>query len=287
MRYLLENQIAMVEIESLGAELCSLIKNGIEYVWQAEAEFWPRHAPVLFPIVGRLKDDEYRYGADVFRLGQHGFARDMEFDVVEYADSCLRLSLAANDQTLKAFPFLFVLQIEYMLIDSVVHVTYKVINQDDKRMFFSIGAHPGFRCPLDSAKLFSDYYLEFSEVESVKALLLRDGLIAGDEIDLLAGSRILELSYDLFKRGALILKDLKSTFVALKSRKSGHCVTLGFAGFHYLGLWSKPQAHFLCIEPWYGIADYVDTNQILSDKKGICTLMPGDSFCCSFTIDIK
>lgn len=287
----LENQQIMVHINSLGAELCSLKlkQDKIEYLWQADPHYWGRHSPVLFPIVGRLVNDEYNIDEQIYHLTQHGFARDMEFEQIIQEDKHAAFRLQANEQTLLNYPSRFELVIGYTLQGNELIIEYKVTNSDDKIMYFSIGAHPGFRCPLQADECFEDYYLEFSQKETASKQLLEKGLLAKKTEIVLSNNNIIPLSYDLFKEDALVFKGLQSTSVTLKSRKSAKTVTVKFDGFPYHGIWSKPTggAPFICIEPWYGIADTVGETKGFSDKEGILSLQPEESFICRYSIIIS
>lgn len=287
----LENKYVTASIKSLGAELCSfkLKKDGTEYLWQADPGYWGRHAPVLFPIVGRLVDNEYNLDGKVYQLSQHGFARDMEFVLRESDDQHVVYQLLANETTLEKYPSKFELLIEYTLKGHELTVAYKVKNQDDKKMYFSIGAHPGFRCPLQSGECFEDYYLEFSKKETANKYKLEDGFISDQMEIVLNNENIIPLSYYLFKDDALVFKGLQSDAVTLKSHKSNKTVMMKFAGFPYHGIWSKPEggAPFICIEPWYGVADKIGGKKEFTEKEGIRVLKPGECFACHYSIMIS
>jgi galactose mutarotase-like enzyme len=284
----LENQYITANINAFGAELCSLRlkQDGTEYIWQADSRYWGRHAPVLFPIVGRLVDNEYLLDNKVYNLSQHGFARDMEFECIAYEEQYAEYRLLSGEKTLNHYPSRFELVIGYRLKDNTVIVEYKVTNKDDNIMYFSIGAHPGFRCPLLQGECFEDYYLEFSQQESAYRYLLENGLLSNQSERILNKDHILPLSYDLFANDALVFKGLKSDSITLKSKKSSKTVKVKFEGFPYQGIWSKPDAPFICIEPWYGIADTVGERRQFSDKEGICSIQPGESFACQYSISI-
>jgi galactose mutarotase-like enzyme len=287
----LENQQIAVAIHSSGAELCNLKlkQDETEYMWQADPAYWGRHAPVLFPIVGRLVDDEYIMDGQVYHLPSHGFARNMEFEVIEQGDNHAKFRFIANDETLQNYPRRFELIIGYTLNGSECIIEYKVKNKDSKKMYFSIGAHPGFRCPLQCGESFEDYYLEFSQKETVYKHILEHGLLSKRTELALNNDNIIPLSYDLFQEDALIFKTLQSNAVMLKSRKSSRTVTVKFAGFPYHGIWSKPggNAPFICIEPWYGIADTVGGDKQFAHKEGILSLQSEESFACQYSIIIS
>lgn len=287
---ILENEKIKVAINSKGAELSSLFlkSENIEYIWQANPEIWGRHAPVLFPIVGRLKNNTYKYNNETYHLSQHGFARDMEFEIVSCSENNVVYKLEGNKETIRVYPFSFELFIEYEISESLLNVKYSVKNQDNKEMYFSIGAHPGFNCPLKRDEFFEDYYIEFEVKENAGTYLVESGYISENKIPLLMDEKIIDLSKDLFANDTIILEDLKSGRLSIKSKKSKHKIVFNFAGFKYLGIWSKQEGvPFICIEPWNGIGDGLNTSGELIEKKGILSLIPGKEFNCNYSISIE
>lgn len=287
--YKLENDCLQVTVQTFGAELSSIInkENNQEYLWQADPKFWNRHAPVLFPIVGRLKDNAYTYNGKNYTLPQHGFARDMVFSLKDQSEDELKFSLKHQNETLENYPFKFEFEISYKLIGSAVKVSYRISNIDNKEIYFSVGAHPAFICPLNLEEKFDDYYLEFDEVESAERHLLSNGLFNNKTESVLESSNQLPLTYGLFEKDAIVFKNLKSTTVSLKSKKSNNGVKFSFNGFPYLGIWTKNfGAPFLCIEPWCGLADNEKASGYLSEKEGIIKLLPDLNFKRSFDIQI-
>ncbi len=282
---ILENDFLTVKAKSSGAELVSVAAkaDGAEFLWPADPSIWGRHAPVLFPLVGMVKNNQFRYRGRSYQLGQHGFARDAEFSLVEKSAALLVFELGETEATLARYPFRFRLTIRYQLQSSRVVVTYLVENPDSAPLYFSIGAHPGFVCPLGDD---DSYFLEFEQEETAARWHVVDGLCGRPEEKYLDQSKTLALSESLFAHGALIFKGLQSTRIALKSHKHPHSVTVDFAGFPCLGIWSKP-GPFVCIEPWYGLADAVDFDGDLSEKEGIIALAPQQVFTCQHSIDFR
>lgn len=290
MQYTMENALVSVTINHHGAELSSFIlkSDGTEYIWQGNPQVWGRHAPILFPIVGRLKDNRYRIGEQEYFLTQHGFARDFPFEpIIAKADHCT-FRLTDNPTTLEKYPYPFQLDVNYHLIDTTLEIQYKVQNTGKDVMYFSIGGHPGFNCPLlPEMETMKDYYLEFNEVENVHRLCIRDGLIAKESVPFLQNESWFSLSPSLFKEDAVVLHNLASTKIKLASQTSGKYVTMDFSGFPYLGIWSKADgAPFVCLEPWFGLADSVDADHNFAAKRGIQTLEPQDVFSCTYSITI-
>lgn len=272
-------------VNHYGAELCSLKnKAGIEFIWQADNTIWPRHSPILFPIVGRLKNDSYNYNGSSFSMSQHGFARDKVFELISQSSNKITLSLKADTDTFKKYPFNFELLITYLLDENSLGVSYFVTNIGEAIMPFSIGAHPGFCCPIDNNEQFEDYEIIFSENENLEIALLQNGLFNGDKKLLSANCDRIKLNGETFLNDALVFENLKSQFVALQSKKSNRYVKLSLKGFPYLGIWSKPGAPFVCIEPWCGKADSLNASGNIIEKEGIIAINPVEIFNCSFTI---
>lgn len=264
---------------SLGAECTSLCFHGLEYLWQANPAVWGRHSPVLFPIVGRLQGDCYTYSGKSYSLTQHGFARDREFSLVSQTKHSLLFSLKSDEQSLEVYPFLFELQIRYTLTNTGMRVAYQVRNpSEDKELWFSIGAHPGFSCPLETEKeSLEDYQLDFGQqdLSSLSLYALENGLIGSERKTLPLENGKLDLRWELFQNDALIADIGTVTSVSIRSRKTGKGYAMGFKEFRWLGLWTKqPDAGFVCIEPWNGIADTVTHNGKLTEKMGIESLPP-------------
>lgn len=293
----LENEIFKVELTEKGAELASIKskKNENEYIWTADSKYWGRHAPILFPIVGRLKNNQYRINDKVYDLSQHGFARDMKFEVKSKSDDKVVFKLSWNEETIKKYPYKFQLIVTYVLKGNAIEISYNVKNVDDKDIFFSIGAHAGFNCPVigrqseeDDLK-FDDYYLEFEKPETVGVAKLNgDYLLRRNTSPFLYASNIINLDENLFKQGVLIFKDLISNSVSLKNSKNKNTITVKLDGFPYLGLWSKESgAPFVCIEPWFGHADFEDFDGDFREKDGGLRLEVGKEFTCTYSISIN
>ncbi|KAA3436345.1 aldose 1-epimerase family protein [Rufibacter hautae] len=287
----LENEYVRVGVKSAGAELCSLVKKdgNREYIWQADASFWNRHAPVLFPIVGRLPQDQYLHQGKTYKLPQHGFARDQEFELVEEGQDRLVYELKASEESRQVYPFDFVLRIGYTLQDQTLEVTWQVHQAGEGEMLFSIGAHPAFNVPMQEGDAFEDYYLEFSQPELLSRYLLEDGtgLQNGQTEPVLDNMAVLPLRYEHYEKDALVFKAFKSERVTLKTDRHPHFVQMQFANFPYLGIWTKRVgAPFLCIEPWYGIAGSVGDPIELSEKEGMQSLGTNETFEATYTISV-
>jgi galactose mutarotase-like enzyme len=288
--YTISNPGCRATFAAHGAELTSLVTtaNGLEYIWPAEPAVWARHAPVLFPIVGRLPDDTFRHEGQAYELSQHGFARDREFAVLRHSATELAFQLTDDEASRTIYPFAFELTITYTLRENTLTVRWEVRNPSAvQHLLFSIGAHPAFRCPLLPTEKFEDYYFTFDHPVSVERHLLQGGLLNGETAPVLTQEAELPLSYPLFADDALVFKHYDFTRLTLRSQHSAHFVRLQFDGFPYLGLWTKgPGAAFVCIEPWQGIASSVGSAEELSEKEGILTLVPGQTFATAYTIEV-
>lgn len=289
MKYILESEELQLTVLSKGAELVSVVnkRNNKEYLWQADPKYWPRHAPVLFPIVGKLKNDTYQVDGKEFQMFQHGFARDLDFSLVNASEDLLTLRLEENEIALEKYPYRFRFDINYEVRGSTIVISYHIQSNNEEEIHFSVGAHPAFLCPIHKDEIFEDYYLEFSELETVERHLLTNGLFNGKKELVLENSNNLPLSYSLFANDAIVFKNLKSTTLSLRSAKSENGVRVSFEGFPYMGIWTKGAgAFFLCIEPWCGLADRQDTLGILSEKEGIVKLGPNQIFNRNYKIEI-
>lgn len=286
--YTLENEILQVTIQAKGAELSRIYhkQNGIDYLWDAKPEVWGKHSPVLFPIVGTLKDNTFFYKGASYHLSRHGFARDHEFSVADQTKASITFTLHSDAVTEKFYPFQFTFSLRYSIDGATLSVRYEVHNPHaTEALLFSVGGHPAFRLPLEADVAYEDYALHFNKVENAgRWPISKDGLIQKDAEPLLQNSNVLPLSKTLFAKDALVVKHLKSNRVILKSEDAKHGLTFDFSGFPYLGLWAAPGADFLCIEPWCGIADSVDHNQQLTDKEGIIKLAAAETFSAAWSV---
>lgn len=285
--YQLQNTSLSVKVNSSGAELCSVVSadSGIEYIWQADPSVWARHAPNLFPVVGKLKNETYHYQSKSYSLPQHGFARDSEFICVEQTEDTLLFELAASTDTLTNFPFHFNFQVGYTLVANSLQVRYSVFNPDNYDLYFSAGAHPAFNCPLTPGEQFEDYKLLFPGKEQLEINKLNGGLISNDTRQIPLDENSLAVNKALFAHDALVLMNSQIDEVKLVSGKTGHGVLMKAANWPYFGIWTKKDtARFVCLEPWYGIADRDDSEGELQNKTGIIKLKAEENFQCSFDI---
>ena len=261
-------------IKADGAELCSLTDTaGREFLWQA-GPIWARHAPVLFPIVGRLAGDTLRHGGQSYRLGQHGFARDRRFAWAERSETVCRLTLADDAETRAVFPFAFHLELTYAVAGDTLNIGYAIDNPAGTMLHASFGAHPAFRWPLRDGAAKADHVLEFSLPEPAPIRRLADGLLLPQRFASPIEGNVLRLDQGLFAGDALILDQVASPSVRFRA-PGGPTVEVMWRGFHELGLWSRSGGDFLCIEPWCGHADPVGFAGTFADKPGLLHIPPG------------
>jgi len=279
--FILENEVLRVEVASKGAELQSIVNTvlGIEYLWNGNPAFWAKRSPVLFPIVGALKNNSYTYQGKSYQLPRHGFARDMEFEVDKQSRKEITLLLRSNTETKKNYPFDFEFRIRYLLQGDELSTEYMVTNTGSGILFFSVGGHPAFRLPLTADTQFSDYYLRFEETENLSRWpISKDGLIENQPIPVLEDTNRLKLQKSLFYQDALVFKYPASSEISLVSGKTNHGIQFQMGEFPFLGIWSARDADFICLEPWCGIADSVNSNQQLEQKEGMEKMAPGKMF---------
>ncbi|MDE5965381.1 MAG: aldose 1-epimerase family protein, partial [Lachnospiraceae bacterium] len=208
--YELKNEFLTVKLKTLGGELVSIVKNdtGVEYLWNGDEKYWKRNAPILFPLVGSLKGGHYTYDNQEYAMGQHGFARDMVFRVKEKTENSIWFSLSANEETLAKYPFQFLLELGYILTGSTIKVCWRVVNEDDKTMYFSIGGHPAFMCPLDGKGSQTDYYLLFDTPRNIYyGKLDSNGLLSRRHLELSTQGGVMRIDADLFAEDALIIEE--------------------------------------------------------------------------------
>ncbi|MCZ8331281.1 MAG: aldose 1-epimerase family protein [Flavobacterium sp.] len=279
----ISNSKIRADISSNGAELISLKKSktGKEYIWNGNPEFWAKHSPILFPIVGTLKNNTYLYNNVEYHLSRHGFARDNNFELIHQTDNEVVFSLKSNEETLKLYPFQYELQIKYTISGNDLLVIYHVFNENDFEMPFSIGGHPAFA--LD--KNFENYALEFEADETLEFYLLENDLLLNQSSKINLDKKTLPLTYSLFENDALVFKKLKSNSILLKENNLP-ILNFRFNDFPNFGIWTKINAPFICLEPWVGYADTISANGNILEKEGIVLLEPKKNTTFTFSITI-
>jgi galactose mutarotase-like enzyme len=285
----IENKHIAISANPMGAELQSIFckDNQLEYLWSGDPAFWGKKSPVLFPIVGGLKNNTYQYKGTSYQLSRHGFAREMEFSLSAKTNDSISFTLNANDHTLKHFPFMFRFTITYSLHKNVLSCNYQVTNIDIKPILFSVGAHPAFKVPLVTGTSFEDYHLLFGSKETTGQWPLSpEGLILESPVPFFNNTNRIDLVKSLFYGDALVFKQLSSKSISLLNSKNKHGFKFEYNDFPYMGIWSAKDADFVCIEPWCGIADSVNASGELNKKEGINVLTPGELMSRTWSVEL-
>ena len=285
----ISNKQLTIQVSPHGAELCSIVANGKEYLWQADPAFWKRHSPVLFPIVGSVWENEYRNEGIPYTLTQHGFARDMEFTLISEKEDEVRYRLVSNEETLHKYPFSFCLEIGYRIQGKKIEVMWEVKNSGEKDMYFQIGAHPAFYWPEFDASNSERGFFRFDKENGLKYILISEKGCAdpSTEYSLELTDGLLPLDTHTFDKDALILENEQVRKVTLYNKEK-----LAYLSLHFnapvVGLWSPPakNAPFVCIEPWYGRCDRAHYTGEYKDKDWIQHLQPEEIFQGGYTIEI-
>ena len=269
----------MLEITTttLGAELTSIKLDGIEKLHQGQT-YWKRHAPILFPIVGQIKNGKTIINNLTYEMSQHGFARDMEFKEIDKNKYVLKSSI----ETLKKYPFKFELYVNYIINKNELTIQYEVVNKDNKQMLFGIGGHPAFICDYSTG----DYEIIFEKEENgIEFMKLENGLISDKLAHNILKNNKIDLLPNIFENDAIIMRNLNSNIVTLFNKKENKKILdFDFTGFPYLALWSKIGAPFVCIEPWYNTADKINSDNQFKNKENILNLEPNENFNCKYKI---
>jgi galactose mutarotase-like enzyme len=277
---ILENDELTVSFVAKGAELRSIksTKNGVEYMWKGDQAYWGKFSPVLFPIVGGLKDDTYIYDDKEYHLPRHGFARDHEFEIQQISNGEVLFTLSHSDATLKVYPFEFSLGLRYKLSGSTLSCGYEVLNTGNKDLLFSIGGHPAFAAPIAGGTAYENCFIAFNEDEAITYHKIQDNLISDQTENIALDENKLDLKHSLFYDDALVFKSLKSNKLRLGNSENEHGLDFQFENFPFFGIWAAKDADFVCLEPWCGIADGISHNQQLADKEGINKLQPAQNW---------
>lgn len=275
----LTNGIISTEITELGAELQSLKKGDVEYLWDGRPEYWSGRAPILFPICGGVADDKYEYDGKAYTLPKHGFARKKSFTVESAGSDFAVLLLRDDEETREGYPFVFELRARFALVGDTLVTDYIVTNKDTKPMPFSVGAHEAYVCP----EGISEYELVFEKSEQLNANVLHGNLLGHETTPIHEGDT-LALNPKYFEIDALVFTDVKSRAVTLRNKTNGRGVAVRFDNHPYLLIWQKCGAPYICIEPWCGIPDYVDSTGRILEKPGIIVAAPGETIVRTHTV---
>ncbi|MGB3799492.1 MAG: aldose 1-epimerase family protein [Lewinella sp.] len=292
MDFSLQNDQLRIKIQSTGAELKSLVNlaTGREYMWSADPDVWPSYAPVLFPIIGSLKNGETEINGEHYQIPKHGIIRHSDkLEFFSKLEDRIVFRLCSDEETLAQYPFQFDFRITFRLRNEHLIIYHEVMNTDDKPILFHLGGHPAFRVPFFEGDQYEDYFLRFEHSEDSRSYEVTDqGTVSSStrSVPWKENGTKLPLTHQLFKQDALVFKNLKSRSVNLESRNHGPVLKLDYAGWTHLGIWAKPQGDFVCIEPWIGLADAADGSGKFSEKEGIISLEPNEVYEMSYDIKI-
>ena len=276
MEYIIKNQFLQAKILQKGAELRELVdSDGINRMHTPSDNTWNRVSPILFPQVSRIINSEYKVGGQVYKMTTHGFVRDAIFNVIKHTENEITLRYTSNEETLKMYPYEFILDVNYVLVANILEVNFKVTNPNDSKLLYMLGGHPGFRVPLLNGEKYSDYSLVFEKKEIANRMCLVDNFLA-NKYEKYKLEEPIVLNHSLFTNDALIFRNLESRYVDLISKNHSKKIRFHFSDFEILAIWSKVEedAAFVCLEPWNGIQkDFV----IDHEKMGVLEI-EGNSF---------
>lgn len=279
---ILKNDKITLKINELGAEMKSLVANDKEYLWDGKPEVWPNSCPLMFPVCGGLKDDKYILDGKEYTMQKHGYGRFLMFEVESSTDTTAVFLHKSNEETKESFPFDYELRLIYTLDGASVKLEYKVDNLSEKTMYFSIGSHEGYYTP----EGIEDYDIVFPQNETLNAYVLYGNLLSNQQLPIIKDTNILPLYDKYFTVDALVFKDLKSRSAMLRNRKTGKAVKIDFDYAPYFLLWHKPNAPYICVEPWAGVQDIIGSSYDITQKEGILSLEAGKTYLAEHTITI-
>jgi galactose mutarotase-like enzyme len=290
MRHSISNSHLSISVDTFGAELKSLKRNsdGREYMWDAKPEFWKRTSPVLFPLVGSLNNGKYTHNGTSYKMSQHGFARDKEFELLDSTEDELKFVLRSDSDTMAVYPFDFELEIGYKLENENVKVSWRVNNPSDKDMYFSIGGHPAFLCPINENEEQTDYKIKLDAKDVITASVIGNGgTLATRKKAYVLNNGYLNITKNIFDEDALVIEDHQAHQVSLCTPDNNPYLTVSFSA-PLFGIWSPvgKNAPFICIEPWYGRCDRYNFKGNLKDREWSNHLKPNQSFDAEYMITI-
>lgn len=281
MIYNAENENFTLAVKEMGAELNSLKskKSGIEYIWCGDDNIWYGQSPILFPIIGRLLDDKYTLNSKEYTMAKHGIVRKKPFKLVESTKDSLTFMQTDDAESLESYPYHFELKVEFKLTESGLKVTHTVTNKDEKEMYYSFGAHPAFNCEIGD-------YIEFSDdCELSTERIDLESILIDEKFPVKMEDKKIKLTKTLFDNDALILSNFKSKNLKIKSNKHNRVISFDFDS-PFLGIWAKPNAPYVCIEPWWGVNDDYNKKPDFSQKRGIMALEPLKSKSFSWEVSV-
>ncbi len=289
--YYLENETLKVTIQRNGAELYSIYykPTQTEHLWQGDEKFWAGRAPILFPIVGMLKNGSIHIKDADYAIPKHGIIRKNDtLRVEQNSPRCVRFTLFTDEKTKEVYPYDFVFSLDYVLEESSIALHFTINNKGREKMYFSLGGHPAFRCPVTDEESYTDYHLQFERSEDFLTHRMNaDGLLLQAKEEIAKNTSLLPLTENMFDKDALIFTDLQSRKVSLVKNTGEKVLTVDYKDFPHLGLWAKPGAPFICIEPWIGYNDPINATQKIEEKPGMLQLASDETFEAQFSIAIE
>ncbi len=280
------------KIDSLGAQMKSFQKDGKEYIWQGDPAYWEDSAPILFPVVGRLKDSVLTVDGKDYAMPMHGFARDSEMTVTAQTENSVTFTLESDEATKTVYPWDFCFSVTFAIQDETLATRFAIENKSDNLMFFGLGGHPGFSLPMEEGYGYDDYLLKFEKEEPLYSnhVDMEKVEICAEKKDLvLDGGKILPVSRSLFDNEAMIFEDIRSRYVDLVQKDTGKGIRFAYGNFPILAFWSTTapkEGPFLCMEPWYGMGYRDNEDSKVENKYGMQTLTPGQTFQDEFSITV-
>ncbi len=262
-------------INPVGAELSSLKINDVEYLWHGDEKYWSGRAPILFPIVGALKDGRMSYQGTTYEMAKHGIARHARFDCVTISSNSVSMRLQSGSVSLQQYPWNFELLVHFTLNDSGMDIRYEVVNKDEKPMLFTIGSHPAFALNINDPTELANYTITIEQSEPLQRYSLNDSGLLGTTAE--SHGNVIPLSETIFNDDALVFRDIKAKSIKL-SNNGQTMLTVNTGGAPHLGIWSKPKAPFVCIEPWLGTCDFTDSDNQFGNKPDLKTLAPSQTY---------
>jgi len=289
MAIILRNEIMSVKISRLGAEVVEIKRHDLNcsYLWSGDQNYWGGHSPVLFPIVCSAMNNQIKVDGRRYAIKNHGFARNSEFELVDKSECYAVFQLEANEKTVTIYPFKFLLEIKYTLAGNRLQIDYLVCNKDNLEIYFQLGTHPAFNCPLEGGLAFENYYLEFEQPEDLERRFINSSiLMIPDQSELIGrGVTKLPLTRKLFDLGTLVFPQVKSNRIFLKSDNSARSIAVSYENMEQLGIWQPKDAPFICIEPWHGLPDVQGFNGEFKDREAVVKLETGKTFNCQLCIE--
>lgn len=293
MKVSIHSKLSKAVIDTKGAELKSFIDNntGKDYIWCGDPKHWKGSSPLLFPMVGNLREGKTIINGKEYQIPKHGFVRDKEFQVLEKSDDKVVFSYSFTTETLEAYPFMFNIRLSYQIVETTLILSYDVYNLDNKEMYYHIGAHPAFNCPLYEGEKFTDYILQFEQKETCLSPvydLEKFQFDNDNRVCHLNFSDTLPLDYSMFQKDAIVFDDIKSRKVSLINPATNKGVSVDFHSFDIVAFWTpmNDTAPFLCIEPWNGSTIYSDEDNEFIHKRCIQTVKPGEKQSYQLVINI-